>query len=211
MMAIGDAKTKRLRYAMRSDGHYHLRMSQPSFDLTDERILEALQTDGRRSFRDIAREIGVAEGTVRTRVRRLEAAGVLRFLAFVDPSQLGQRVLALVFARFEAQHQSRVVDAATAWPETTYVSSLLGRADVYLQVICADNDMLWGIVSRLGRCPACSRPRRCSRCRCTSSPTATWPPATPESEAPKLGRRTHALSGPEHARTAQIARSARLP
>jgi len=153
MMAIGGAKTKPLRYAMRSDAHYHLRMSQPSFDLTDERILEALQTDGRRSFRDIAREIGVAEGTVRTRVRRLEAAGVLRFLAFVDPSQLGQRVLALVFARVEAQHQSRVVDAATAWPETTYVSSLLGRADVYLQVICADNDMLWGIVSRLRALP----------------------------------------------------------
>jgi Lrp/AsnC family transcriptional regulator for asnA, asnC and gidA len=84
---------------------YDLRMSQPSFDATDERILEALQVDGRRSFRDIAREIGVSEGTVRTRVRRLEAAGVLRFLAFVDPSQLGQRVLALVFARVEPQHE----------------------------------------------------------------------------------------------------------
>ena len=128
-------------------------MSQITFDQTDERILEALQDDGRRSFRDIAREISVSEGTVRTRVRRLQAAGALRFLAFVDPSQLGHRVLALVLARLEAEHQERVINAATAWPETTYVSSLLGRTDVYMQVICADNETLWSIVSRLRTLP----------------------------------------------------------
>ena len=33
------------------------------------------------------------------------------------------------------------------------MSSLLGRADVYLQVICADNEMLWAIVSRLRALP----------------------------------------------------------
>jgi Lrp/AsnC family transcriptional regulator for asnA, asnC and gidA len=128
-------------------------MPQITLDATDERILEALQDDGRRSFREIAREIGVSEGTVRTRVRRLQAAGVLRFLAFVDPSQLGHRVLALVLARVESEHQERVINAATAWPETTYVSSLLGRSDVYMQVICADNDTLWAIVSRLRALP----------------------------------------------------------
>jgi Lrp/AsnC family transcriptional regulator for asnA, asnC and gidA len=128
-------------------------MSQITFDETDERILEALQDDGRRSFRDIAREISVSEGTVRTRVRRLQGAGALRFLAFVDPSQLGHRVLALVLVRVQSEHQERLVNAATAWPETTYVSSLLGRADVYLQVICADNETLWSIVSRLRTLP----------------------------------------------------------
>lgn len=120
-----------------------------AFDDVDERILLALQDDGRRSFRDIAREISVSEGTVRTRVRRLQAAGVLRFLAFVDPARLGQRVLALVLARVDSEHQERVINAATAWPETTYVSSLLGRSDLYIQVICADNETLWAIISRL--------------------------------------------------------------
>src|SRR3954471_18466713 len=89
---------------------YHVRMSQIAFDETDERILEALQDDGRRSFRDIARQISVSEGTVRARVKRLQAAGALRFLAFVDPSQLGRRVLALVLARVEAEHQERVIN-----------------------------------------------------------------------------------------------------
>jgi Lrp/AsnC family transcriptional regulator for asnA, asnC and gidA len=108
-----------------------------ALDLVDEAILEALQGDGRRSFRDIA----------------LQEAGVLRVLAFVDPSRLGKSVLALITARVDPEHQSRVVDACTAWPETTYVSSLIGRADIYMQVICADNETLWGVVNRLRALP----------------------------------------------------------
>ncbi len=122
-------------------------------DTTDEAVLRSLQANGRRSFRDIAREIGVSEGTVRSRVRRLEEAGVLRVLAFVDPSRLGQRVLGLVLARVHPEHQARVLDAACAWPETTYVSSLIGRADLYMQVICADNEALRAIVNRLRALP----------------------------------------------------------
>jgi Lrp/AsnC family transcriptional regulator for asnA, asnC and gidA len=122
-------------------------------DATDDAILTALQADGRRSFRDIARGIGVSEGTVRARVRRLEEAGVLRVLAFVDPSRLGERVLALVLARVHPEQETRVVDAACAWPETTYVSSLIGRADLYMQVICADAEALRAIVNRLRALP----------------------------------------------------------
>ena len=62
---------------------------QTEFDDTDRAILRALQEDGRRSFRAIARGVGVSEGTVRTRVRRIEEAGALRILAFVDPSPWG--------------------------------------------------------------------------------------------------------------------------
>lgn len=122
-------------------------------DVTDEAILKALQANGRRSFRDIAREIGVSEGTVRARVRRLEEAGVLRVLAFVDPSRLGERVLALVLARVHPEHEQRVIDAACAWPETTYVSALIGGADLYMQVICADTEALRAIVNRLRAMP----------------------------------------------------------
>jgi hypothetical protein len=34
-------------------------------------------------------------------------------------------------------------------PEVTYASSLLGRADFGIQVICADNDALWDVVRRV--------------------------------------------------------------
>ena len=122
---------------------------QTEFDDTDRAILRELQEDGRRSFRAIARSVGVSEGTVRTRVRRLEDAGALRILAFVDPSRLGHSVLAGVLVRCETESLNAFTDPVVAMPEVTYASSLLGRADFYIQVICADNDALWDVVRRV--------------------------------------------------------------
>jgi Lrp/AsnC family transcriptional regulator, regulator for asnA, asnC and gidA len=122
-------------------------------DPVDLAILERLQEEGRRSFRQIARDVGVSVGTVRTRVRRLEDAGVLRVVAFVDPSRLGDSVLALVFMRVSTEEHQAVVDALTRLPEATYVSSLVGRADVYIQIICRDNESLWNLISRIRALP----------------------------------------------------------
>ena len=128
-------------------------MSLSVLDPLDEDILEALQADGRLSFREIARRTGVSEGTIRTRFRRLQSAGVVRVLAFVDPARLDHRVLAMITAKVQSDQHRRIVDAATAWPETTYVSTLMGRHDIYLQVICADNETLRGVLGRLRSLP----------------------------------------------------------
>jgi Lrp/AsnC family transcriptional regulator, regulator for asnA, asnC and gidA len=122
---------------------------QTDFDDTDRAILQELQEDGRRSFRAIARSVGVSEGTVRTRVRRIEEEGALRILAFVDPSRLGQSVLAGVLVRCDTESLEAFTDTVVAMPEVTYASSLLGRADFYIQVVCTDNDALWEIVRRV--------------------------------------------------------------
>ena len=122
---------------------------QIPLDATDEAILRALQEDGRRSFRSIARDVGVAEGTVRARVRKLEDVGALRVLAFVDPSRLGNSVLALLALRVEGARRGALIDELAAWSEVTYLSSLIGRHDILLQVMCTDNDALGRIIARV--------------------------------------------------------------
>ena len=121
---------------------------QIPLDATDEAILRALQDDGRRSFRSIAREVGVSEGTVRARVRKLEDVGALRVLAFVDPSRLGNSVLALLALRVEGPRRGALIEELSAWSEVTYLSSLIGRHDILLQVMCGDNDELGRIIAR---------------------------------------------------------------
>ena len=50
--------------------------------------------DGRRSFKDIADELGLSENTVRTRVHKLTEEGVLEVTGLVDPEALpGHRVV----------------------------------------------------------------------------------------------------------------------
>jgi Lrp/AsnC family transcriptional regulator for asnA, asnC and gidA len=120
--------------------------SPPALDETDHAILAELQEDGRRPFREISRKVGVSERTVRARVRVMHDSGLLRVVAFVDPSRFGPAVLALVFLRVEASAHERLVGELASWPEVSYVSSLMGRMDICLQVVCRDNDALWDLV-----------------------------------------------------------------
>jgi DNA-binding Lrp family transcriptional regulator len=66
-------------------------------DALDFRLVEMLQKDSSMPFVDIAEKLGVTEGTVRNRVRRLRRLGVIRrFTVSVDPLVLGQSVVAFV-------------------------------------------------------------------------------------------------------------------
>lgn len=56
----------------------------PATDQLDRDIAGMLALDARLSFRKIAADLGVTEGTVRGRVKRLQAAGLLRLMPIVD-------------------------------------------------------------------------------------------------------------------------------
>ncbi|MFD1512852.1 Lrp/AsnC family transcriptional regulator [Halomarina rubra] len=69
------------------------------FDDIDRQILAFLMEDARRSFRDIADEVGRSAPTVSNRVERLEELGVIRrFTVDVDRSTLGTTDESLVVA-----------------------------------------------------------------------------------------------------------------
>jgi DNA-binding Lrp family transcriptional regulator len=56
----------------------------PATDALDRQIAIMLADDARLSFRKIAADLGVTEGTVRGRVRRLQANGLLKLVPIVD-------------------------------------------------------------------------------------------------------------------------------
>lgn len=59
-------------------------------DNLDRQIADMLANDARLSFRKIAADLGVTEGTVRGRVKRLQASGLLRLMPIVDITRAGQ-------------------------------------------------------------------------------------------------------------------------
>lgn len=121
--------------------------SQPAqLDDVDHQILRLLQADGRRSYRQIARELEVSEGTVRFRVNKLQESGALTIIAIADPFQLGYRIMAFLLLKVEPGKQNDVVNAISTWEEATYVSTCIGNADIYFQFVCRDNDHLYDIL-----------------------------------------------------------------
>lgn len=56
----------------------------PTTDQLDRDIALMLAQDARLSFRKIAADLGVTEGTVRGRVKRLQGAGLLKLVPIID-------------------------------------------------------------------------------------------------------------------------------
>ena len=65
----------------------------------------------------------------------------------------GHTELALMLVRVEGAAQEAIVEQLASWSETTYVSSLAGRADIYAQLICADPDALGAVITRTRALP----------------------------------------------------------
>ncbi|MFC3532773.1 Lrp/AsnC family transcriptional regulator [Vogesella facilis] len=128
-------------------------MSISALDSLDFEIIRELQDDGRRAFREIARNLNVPEATVRTRVKRLQELEVLQILAFTNPSKLGHAKLALLFADVAAEEHERVVDTLGRWPEVCYLSSIIGTANLCVQVMCRDDDSLWLLLQKIRSLP----------------------------------------------------------
>ncbi|GAA4509486.1 HTH-type transcriptional regulator Ptr2 [Brevibacterium yomogidense] len=118
-----------------------------SLDTLDSKILEILQRDGRISYREVGRRLGVSEGTIRSRANRMQSDGVVTFAAIADPMKMGYRVMAFFLLQVKVGYQQSAIDALTEWPEITYISACIGRADLYVQVVCTDHDQLWSLLS----------------------------------------------------------------
>jgi len=79
-------------------------------DRIDFDLVSLLQQNARLSNKELAAQVGLAESTTLTRVRRLEAHGVLRgYHAEVSPAALGIRLQALIAVRL-TRHARDIVE-----------------------------------------------------------------------------------------------------
>ncbi|WP_177154551.1 MULTISPECIES: Lrp/AsnC family transcriptional regulator [Actinosynnema] len=66
-------------------------------DAVDRQIIAALRENGRATYADLGRKVGLSASAVHERVGKLEASGVIvGYHAVVDPSSVGLGVTALI-------------------------------------------------------------------------------------------------------------------
>jgi Lrp/AsnC family transcriptional regulator for asnA, asnC and gidA len=111
-------------------------------DKLDRQIMSILQKDGRKPFTEIARATGVAEGTVRNRVARLQANQTLQILGMVDPYQVGYDAPAVIGVSVHAQTLEDAAQAIAALPEVSYLIMVSGGYDLMVEVLCRDREHL---------------------------------------------------------------------
>jgi Lrp/AsnC family leucine-responsive transcriptional regulator len=103
-------------------------MAVESMDDVDWRLLEALQNDGRASYADLGRLVGLSPSAVTERVRRLEESGVITgYRCEVDPEKLGLTIMALVRLRYPHGNYRPFRDLLATTPEISEAHHVTGE------------------------------------------------------------------------------------
>jgi Lrp/AsnC family transcriptional regulator, leucine-responsive regulatory protein len=128
-------------------------MSPPfgNLDDTDERILDLLQQNARRTFGDIGRQVGLSAPAVKRRVDRLEASGVIRgYTTVIDHAHLGRVVEAFAELRFAGSTRvDDIEEIAHDVPEVQAIFTVAGDPDALAWIRVSDVPDLKRVIDRL--------------------------------------------------------------
>ncbi|MEO6532399.1 MAG: Lrp/AsnC family transcriptional regulator [Pseudolysinimonas sp.] len=117
------------------------RPKPPVLDDVSKAIIEQLQTDGRRSYAEIGKAVGLSEAAVRQRVQKLQESGVMQVVAVTDPMQLGFYRQAMIGIRVTGD-TTRVARLLGEIPAVDYVVLTAGSFDILAEVVCENDDDL---------------------------------------------------------------------
>jgi len=118
-------------------------------DNLDKRILEILRRDSRKPFVEVANQLGVSEGTVRSRVHRMTEEGIIRGFTIKTSSK---NVKALVEIRIDVNADTEAIAKELASYEgVTEVFEVTGDQDIIALVDVESSQRLNDIIEKVRR------------------------------------------------------------
>lgn len=109
--------------------------------MTSKAIIAELQDDGRKSYSEIGKNVGLSEAAVRQRVQKLTDAGVMQIVAVTDPMQLGFVRQAMIGIRVAGDLRV-VADQLAQLPSVDYLVLTAGSFDILVEVVCESDTEL---------------------------------------------------------------------
>ena len=104
-------------------------------DDLDLSIIQILEQDGRKNYTDIAKQLGVVEGTVRKRAKSLIDRKVISIRATPNPREIGFNVIAVMGIQVQISALRHVAKILESKPHVQWLSFVSGRYDLMAIVI----------------------------------------------------------------------------
>ena len=118
-------------------------------DKTDIRILNALMEDGRRSYRELARQTSVSPPTIENRVEKLLKVGLIRkIVPIIDIDKLDSGSSALISIKADLSKMTKVIEQLSEMEEVTGVFATTGEGNLLLRVFISDPKGLHEFITR---------------------------------------------------------------
>ncbi len=116
-------------------------------DDIDRRILEHLSQDGRKSNREIAQALGLGEGTVRGRVKRMQENNIIKIMALTSFTGPETPQLAYIGVRADLAQVADIAKVIAEMKFVRFVASMLGRYDLLVITLVNDGGELVRLVN----------------------------------------------------------------
>jgi Lrp/AsnC family transcriptional regulator, leucine-responsive regulatory protein len=118
-------------------------------DVTNRRILEELQNDGRLSLAELGRRVGLSPPAVAERVQRLERDGAITgYHAKVDPRALGYALTTVIRIRPAPRQIPKVAELARDTPEIVECHRITGEDCFFMKANVRDVEHLEELIDR---------------------------------------------------------------
>lgn len=119
-------------------------------DITDYRIIEILQDDGRISMKDLGKIVGLTSPAVSERVKRLEEAGVIQgYKAIVNPDKLGRVIKSFINIALPSENYQEFIDYARKDNRIVECHHITGEDCLLLKVIVKDMYELEQVIDQI--------------------------------------------------------------
>ena len=119
-------------------------------DVTDYRIIEILQEDGRISMKDLGNIVGLSSPGVSERVKRLEESGVIEgYKAIVNPDSLGIVIKAFIHISLPSDKYESFLDTARNDSRIVECHHITGDDCSLLKVIVKDMYELESVIDSI--------------------------------------------------------------
>ncbi len=127
----------------------------------DERLIQLLRDNGRASYAELARQVGLSAPAVHERVAKLESGGVITgYRAVIDPAAVGLGVTALVgLIESDSVVEENIEEALRLVPGVEDCWFVAGSEGYMLKVRVPDIPALESTISALNRIRGIARTR----------------------------------------------------
>lgn len=102
-------------------------------DQKDFKIIELLQKDGRMPNTVIAKEVGISEATVRSRLARLIGEEYIQIVAVSNPHKLGFEIAGVLRINADVKKIEHVTNELSKIRQIWYIVHTTGASDIYAE------------------------------------------------------------------------------
>ncbi len=117
-------------------------------DEVDEKILKVLIENARRSYKEIAKRVGISDVAVHKRIKRLEGKVIKGYVPLVSQKALGMDIACILTVKCMLKDRERIASEIAEIPQVREVYTTIGEQDIVAKLRAEDIGSLRDIVER---------------------------------------------------------------